>query len=764
MGGYGGIAPTGTGKDRSTGYGGVSVAAKVAAKAPAKKKGPSVLSRIFDVVQRPLNTVEGGIIGGWGGLVHGASGTQKYSGAMLADKLGVHNKFARGALGFALDVGLDPLTYLSFGTSALAEHGAVAGLKGAEALGAGAKGVEALGTAEKVAKGGSELAAANTGRKGLVRGLLAASKDAAPTAGKLDVKFLGKTIGSSEKAYDVARGATAPVRNSGLGQLLATSFKAGHGLPKDVHNLERTFAGRGVADMGDFARQVEHVFKGTSAEEQRLVRRAVQENALDSLPPHLREAGDFTMQALHETNRLGSGISKMDEVGQGTLPGFDNIKGDAPKFDDIAKYKGGPTHDRAPQNLFLQRERVVRQHYYNQFTDEVAKRFPDAEKHTEIANALRKSKDIFGIQGDVSSKWQHYMNSALTPWKKFQTVYSPGHHARNLLGDGYNTYLAGMHPKNWTKSATVLAHTTEDKAIELGGTRMTTAEANRLYRKGGLETSFTNVEGLGATKHPIFQKLTHASETREKYGRMALFLDGMDKNLAKGMHIDRAVEESSARVRKYLFDYADITPLERKARNILPFYTWTRKELPLVLEHTLTNPGKIGIVPKGTRAIAMMMGGDPNNRDDPFPGLNQALPPWFRDQSVIPLSSHRISSPGLPVDLLNIMSPHGAYEQLGNSLNPLIKQPLELARGKTIPYDTNQKQPLGRYLAANLPYGNLIRNSPSSLGARTTNIVTGAGIHDVTPPVRKKVKGTKTAAQKVAEKAAQRNRVSRGYG
>ena len=37
--------------------------------------------------------------------------------------------------------------------------------------------------------------------------------------------------------------------------------------------------------------------------------------------------------------------------------------------------------------------------------------------------------------------------------------------------------------------------------------------------------------------------------------------------------------ESAANVKKYYFDYFDLTPFERKyMRRIVPFYTWTRKE------------------------------------------------------------------------------------------------------------------------------------------------------------------------------------------
>jgi len=57
--------------------------------------------------------------------------------------------------------------------------------------------------------------------------------------------------------------------------------------------------------------------------------------------------------------------------------------------------------------------------------------------------------------------------------------------------------------------------------------------------------------------------------------------------LAKGM------SDSGAHVREFLFDYLDLTHLERTAmKRGMPFYTWMRKNIPLQVENLVNQPQK----------------------------------------------------------------------------------------------------------------------------------------------------------------------------
>jgi hypothetical protein len=77
-------------------------------------------------------------------------------------------------------------------------------------------------------------------------------------------------------------------------------------------------------------------------------------------------------------------------------------------------------------------------------------------------------------------------------------------------------------------------------------------------------------------------------KTVEDNARLAHFID----RLRKG---DTA-EAAAMSVKKYLFDYGDLTNIERNVLNrVFFFYSWTRKNLPLQLHSLVTTPWKFGI-------------------------------------------------------------------------------------------------------------------------------------------------------------------------
>ncbi len=62
--------------------------------------------------------------------------------------------------------------------------------------------------------------------------------------------------------------------------------------------------------------------------------------------------------------------------------------------------------------------------------------------------------------------------------------------------------------------------------------------------------------------------------------------------------------KAAMRAHKFLFDYRELTPFERRAgKGLMPFYTFFRKNVPFQAEQILTQPGKYAMVPKGKRFI-----------------------------------------------------------------------------------------------------------------------------------------------------------------
>ena len=105
-------------------------------------------------------------------------------------------------------------------------------------------------------------------------------------------------------------------------------------------------------------------------------------------------------------------------------------------------------------------------------------------------------------------------------------------------------------------------------------------------------------------------------ESMKRFGRKRFGIDSwqVQKNMAMGRHMENnsrmahwlqkmldgnTVEASDSSVRKYLFDYDELTEFEKKVmRNIIPFYTWSRKNIPLQIQAVFEDPARYQLAPK----------------------------------------------------------------------------------------------------------------------------------------------------------------------
>lgn len=143
------------------------------------------------------------------------------------------------------------------------------------------------------------------------------------------------------------------------------------------------------------------------------------------------------------------------------------------------------------------------------------------------------------------------------------------------------------------------------------------------------------------------------------------------------------------------FDYTDLSDFERNVmRNVLPFYQWTRNNIPLQLRAVLNQPGKVNMMLRANETAQSMFG-----RND---GLDEYLPEWIRDQNGWLSQMGAPTSPmawgmNLPINDLNRFLPSpdtisnpvdfvsnvvGAGESNTlSSLNPVAKSVMEILTG-----------------------------------------------------------------------------------
>lgn len=85
------------------------------------------------------------------------------------------------------------------------------------------------------------------------------------------------------------------------------------------------------------------------------------------------------------------------------------------------------------------------------------------------------------------------------------------------------------------------------------------------------------------TKSRLLHKGFATGTTLENNTRLALYLDTLAKTGSR--------KAARANVKKSLFDYADLSPFEQNVmKRFVPFYTWSRKNIPAQIEALIKNP------------------------------------------------------------------------------------------------------------------------------------------------------------------------------
>ena len=180
-------------------------------------------------------------------------------------------------------------------------------------------------------------------------------------------------------------------------------------------------------------------------------------------------------------------------------------------------------------------------------------------------------------------------------WKA-QALISPSYHTRNMIGNLWNNFLAGINPAFYGKAALIQKGVLkEPKTLELAKKLGVLDEG--FYAKEISDEIVSKVEGIRNWKkglNPLSQqnylvKLNRAvGNVVENNARLAHFMS----KLAEGVSPELAAQS----VKKYLFDYGDLTNFEKTImKRVMPFYTWTRKNLPVQLTGIVTQPGKYAL-------------------------------------------------------------------------------------------------------------------------------------------------------------------------
>lgn len=221
-------------------------------------------------------------------------------------------------------------------------------------------------------------------------------------------------------------------------------------------------------------------------------------------------------------------------------------------------------------------------------------------KAKELANeAYEKITNVESVRAAIKA-----FDKIQNIWKA-QVLIAPSYHIRNEAGNLWNNFLANVGPGAYTKATALqkrIASGSLSKADEVLVEQMKKQGVIGTGQYGGDITQSIADELGGASLNPLSQRFGLYKGNRavgsviEDNSKIAHYLQKIDDGFSP-----KAAAES---VKKYLFDYSDLTWGEQNIlKRLIPFYTWTRKNIPLQVEQFFNQPGKFSNVGTAQRNI-----------------------------------------------------------------------------------------------------------------------------------------------------------------
>jgi hypothetical protein len=178
-------------------------------------------------------------------------------------------------------------------------------------------------------------------------------------------------------------------------------------------------------------------------------------------------------------------------------------------------------------------------------------------------------------------------------WKA-QALVAPSYHIRNFAGNLWNNFLADVKTPAYALAANLQNAMRTGKLSEAQNKLVQEMEKHGVIGTGqyGGDIAKTISNEVGASSfNPLSQKFGG-------YRLNKWIGSGVEDNAKIAHFLSKRAEgygtkEAADSVKKYLFDYGDLTNVERGLfKRVLPFYTWTSKNLPLQIQQFVENPGK----------------------------------------------------------------------------------------------------------------------------------------------------------------------------
>jgi hypothetical protein len=327
-------------------------------------------------------------------------------------------------------------------------------------------------------------------------------------------------------------------------------------------------------------------------------------------------------------------------------------------------------------------------------------------------------------------------------WKLAVTAVNPGYRVRNTMSDSWNMYLSGVPMARqlqygaqavriWKHSESALHKLAKNPRAKLSDKEVEAfARMSEAYSQGVLSGLF---QGDVVKIASMFKDGRRARSFLKKGNVPMWYIKGMTdfnrhaENIGRMTHYlyRRDVEglgptDAAEWVKKAHFDYEELTPFERdKLRAFIPFYTWSRKNIPFQFQRMVQRPGKMATATKLYQTMNELGTGDPRT---PMVQEN-TLPSWMREGYAAQIGKASVLMPAIGlVDVSRVEHPMNFLKQ---GLNPFLKAGYELTTGKSMLTGADwrggdRRRPVSGFAAGLL---GAIPGNPMDVGT------TGANVH-----------------------------------
>jgi hypothetical protein len=320
----------------------------------------------------------------------------------------------------------------------------------------------------------------------------------------------------------------------------------------------------------------------------------------------------------------------------------------------------------------------------------------------EVLKGMKRVDEIFTAEG--MNKFVRHITAIADIWRPLVTFYKASHYRNNIIGNLINNMAAGVKISDYKVAGKLITGYRNNTLTEAQMKLIEQAYKHNVVSGGFLydahqtfqhaDPSILDKTAKALSNNKVIKGVRHQfGEKPDDISRLANYINGLNK-FGKS---DLAAKQ----VRTYLFNYNELTNADRTMRTIVPFWNWTKRNVPLQMKLLLENP-KFAINNQRFQQLF-------NNQSDGADWQKETgvkVPQPIANLLGAKDKGYYTTDPTPVNDLNQLLHP----VQFMGSLNPVPKSAIELATnrklftGNPISYGSNtvQGKDVPAYVASNL--------------------------------------------------------------